>query len=67
MPHKASEPWIGMNQPIGCRYYGRDFSAKEIALLRALIAGLPTLNRFALSKAFCQRIGWYKPDEGSRT
>ena len=53
-----------MSQPIECRYYGRDFSAEEMALLRALIAGPPALNRFALSKAFCRRIGWYKPDGG---
>ena len=33
-------------------------------MLRALIAGPPALNRFALSKAFCRRIGWYKPDGG---
>ena len=53
-----------MSQPIECRYYGRDFSAEEMALLRTLIAGPPALSRFALSKAFCQRIGWYKPDGG---
>ena len=47
-----------------CRYYGRDFTVEEMALLRALIAGLPALNRFALSKEFCRRIGWYKPDGG---
>ena len=39
-----------------CRYYGRDFTADELALLRALIAGPPALNRHALSKEFCRRI-----------
>ena len=24
----------------------------------------PALNRHALSKEFCRRIGWYKPDGG---
>ena len=27
-------------------------------------AGPPALNRHALSKEFCRRIGWYKPDGG---
>ena len=49
---------------IECRYYGRDFTTEEMALLRALIAGPPALNRFALSKEFCRRIGWTKPDGG---
>ena len=43
---------------------GRDFTAEEMALLRALIAGPPALNRHRLSKAFCRRIGWFKPDGG---
>ena len=49
-----------MTAEMECRYYGRDFTVEEMALLRALIAGLPALNRFALSKEFCRRIGWYK-------
>ncbi|MCY4646306.1 MAG: DUF4338 domain-containing protein, partial [Gammaproteobacteria bacterium] len=47
-----------------CRYYGRDFTTEEMALLRELIAGPPALNRHALSKEFCRRIGWHKPDGG---
>ncbi len=35
-----------------------------MALLRRLIAGPPALNRHALSKEFCRRIGWFKPDGG---
>ena len=53
-----------MTERIECRYYGRDFTAGEMALLGALIAGPPPLNRHALSKAFCRRIGWFKPDGG---
>ena len=53
-----------MTGEIECRYYGRDFTVGEMALLRTLIAGPPTLNRFNLSKAFCRRIAWYKPDGG---
>ena len=53
-----------MTGEVECRYYGRDFSAGEMALLRALIAGPPQLNRHAPSKEFCRRIGWFKPDGG---
>ena len=48
----------GVTGAIECRYYGRDFTAGEMALLRALIAGPPPLNRHMLSKEFCRRIGW---------
>ena len=53
-----------MTGEIECRYHGRDFTAGEMALLRALIAGPPAPTRHALSKAFCRRIGWFKPDGG---
>ena len=49
---------------VECRYHGRDFTTSEMALLRELIAGPPALNRHALSKEFCRRIGWYKADGG---
>lgn len=47
-----------------CRYYGRDFTADEMALLRALIADPASLSRRALSIEFCRRIDWLKPDGG---
>ena len=47
-----------------CRYYARAFTAEEMALLRALIAGPERLTRHALSKEFCRRIGWFKSDGG---
>ena len=53
-----------MTGDIMCRYHGRDFTAGEMALLRALIAGPAALNHHALSKEFCRRIGWFKPDGG---
>ena len=53
-----------MSGAIGCRYYGRDFTADEMALLRALIAADPQPTRAALSREFCRRIGWFKPDGG---
>ena len=49
-----------MTGAIECRGYGRDFTDDELALLRALIAGPPALNRHALSKEFCRRIGGLK-------
>ena len=51
-----------MTGAVECRYYGRDFTAEEIALLRALIAVDPQPTRAALSREFCRRIGWFKPD-----
>ena len=47
-----------------CRYYGRDFTAEEMALLRALITADPQPTRAALSREFCRRIRWFKPDGG---
>ncbi len=58
-PHGA-----GMSGAVECRYYGRDFTTQEMGLLRSLIAGPPALNRHALSKEFCRRIRWFKPDGG---
>ena len=53
-----------MSGAVECRYYGRDFSVEEMALLRALIAAEPQPTRAALSREFCRRIGWLKPDGG---
>ena len=61
---QARSDSAGMTGDIMCRYHGRDFTAGEMALLRALIAGPAALNHHALSKEFCRRIGWFKPDGG---
>ena len=53
-----------MTGAVECRYYGRDFTAEEMTLLRALIADPAQLSRRALSIEFCRRIGWLKPDGG---
>ena len=53
-----------MTDTVECRHHGRDFTVEEMALLRALIAGPPALNRHALSKEFRRRVGWTKPDGG---
>ncbi len=47
-----------MTGAVECRYYGRNFTAREMALLRALVAGPAQLSRRALSIGFCRRIGW---------
>lgn len=54
----------GMSDAVKRRHCGRDFTANWVALLRALIAGSPPLNRHALSKEFCRHLGWFKPDGG---
>ena len=41
-----------------------DFTAGEMALLGTLITGPPAINRHSLSREFCWRIGWPKPDSG---
>ena len=56
----------GMTAAIECRYYGRDFTTDEMALLRALIATDPQPTRATLSREFCRRIGWLKSDGASR-
>ncbi len=53
-----------MSEAIECRYYGRDFTVAQMTLLRTLIASPEGYSRRALSRVFCQRIGWYKPDGG---
>ena len=53
-----------MTGAVEYRYYGRDFTADEMVLLRALITGPAPLSRRALSIEFCRRIGWLKPDSG---
>ncbi len=46
------------------RYCGRDFSAQELALIRALIAEDPSRTRADLSRLTCQALHWYKADGG---
>ena len=53
-----------MTGAVECRHHGRDFTPGEMALLRALIAGPPAPTRHALSRKFCRRVGWLKPDGG---
>ena len=53
-----------LSDGVECRYYGRDFTADEMARLRTLIATEPQPTRAALSREFCRRTGWLKPDGG---
>lgn len=50
--------------PAPRRYSGRDFSAEDLALIRALIADHPTCTRADLSRMTCQALDWYKADGG---
>ena len=45
-------------------YSGRDFSAEELAFIRALIADNPTCTRARLSRLTCEALDWYKADGG---
>jgi hypothetical protein len=51
-------------QLIPKRYSGHDFSAQDLALIRALIADNPTYTRARLSRLTCEALGWYKADGG---
>ena len=51
-------------EAIECRYLGRDFTVRDMAALRALMADHPTWHRSTLAKAFCQHLGWVKADGG---
>ena len=42
------------------RYCGRDFSASEMEIVRALAASLPT--RRAIADALCDELGWLRVD-----
>jgi hypothetical protein len=43
-------------------YCGRQFSTPDVDLIRSLIAG--GLNRYHLSRVFCEKTEWTKPDGG---
>ena len=47
---------------ITMRYCGREFTEKEMDLVRALIA--TGINRQKLSRMFCEALNWRKPDGG---
>jgi hypothetical protein len=46
------------------KYCGRDFSAEEISWIKTTVVQQPGLNRNRLSKLFCKRYNWKKPDGG---
>lgn len=46
----------------GMEYCGRHFSTSDIQLIRDLIAG--GCNRYHLSRMFCEKTAWKKPDGG---
>ena len=56
-----------MTGAIECRYYGRDFTAEEMALLRALIAADSQPTRATLSRASAGASAGSSPTAASRT
>jgi hypothetical protein len=46
------------------RYSGRDFTDEEIQWIKDTIDQNPQLNRCNLSRLFCERFNWRKPDGG---
>lgn len=43
---------------------GRYFSQSDIDWIRGQLQNRPELTRIGLSRLFCQKFGWYKPDGG---
>ncbi len=46
------------------QYCGREFSDQEFRWLRELIAAGPDMSRKEISRKFCERLRWRKPDGG---
>jgi len=46
------------------RYCGRDFSKKEMEMIRTLITDHPLKLRAELSRMVCEHLGWFKADGG---
>src|SRR5579863_3639051 len=44
------------------RYCGREFSEADIERIRSLMASCPGMHRRALSRRFCEEVGWRKAD-----
>jgi hypothetical protein len=43
-------------------YCGRHFTETDIELIRALIAMVPSISRFRLSREVCEQLNWRRPD-----
>lgn len=46
------------------RYCGRDFSPRQMRIIRRIIAEDPDRSRFQISKIVCETLGWFKPGGG---
>ena len=64
MPERTDRLHGAPAEQVVCRYHGRDFTAREMRLLRDLIAARPARHRAQLSREFCQRLDWRRPDGG---
>jgi hypothetical protein len=50
--------------PHKMRYCGRDFSDKELQIMRRIIAEDPNRKRTPISRIVCKELGWHKIDGG---
>jgi hypothetical protein len=44
------------------QYCARHFSPADIECIRELLTTSPTLSRYRLSRAVCERLNWRRPD-----
>ena len=44
------------------KYCGRSFTAADLELIRELIATVPGISRFRLSREVCEQLNWCRPD-----
>ena len=56
-----------MTGAVECRYYGRDFTAEDMALLRALVAVDPHPTRAACRESSAGASAGSSPTAASRT
>ena len=53
-----------MTQAKSRRYCGRDFTPRDMRIIRKTISEDPGRSRFQISKIVCESLGWFKPDGG---
>ena len=46
------------------RYSGREFTAKELALVREVVESCSGLSRTELARTICELLGWKRPAGG---
>jgi hypothetical protein len=62
MALRCTRALIGTDSDSPRRYCGRNFTGAEIEWLRGLINSDRGLRRAALSRIFCEKVNWIRPD-----